>query len=174
MKALEKKQGFLPIYDDKTEILILGTAPSLISLKKQEYYANPGNQFWKLLFTHLQVTDPLDYQMRIAQLKQHRIGLWDVYATFERKGSLDTNFSTVSQNDFTELLANAPIKKIIANGSRAYQEAKKNDTLNHLPIHLALSTSGANNGKSKERLKNWEELLQDVGRIESRNQKNPR
>ncbi|MHC5268384.1 DNA-deoxyinosine glycosylase [Enterococcus sp. LJL98] len=162
MKPLEKEQGFLPIYDNQTEILILGTAPSAVSLKKNEYYANPGNQFWKLLFTHLQVVDPLNYQMRIAQLKQHRIGLWDVYSTFERKGSLDSNFSTVCQNDFTELLTNASIKKVIANGSLAYQEAKKNDTLNHLPIHLALSTSGANNGRSKDRLQNWGSLLQEV------------
>ena len=153
------KQGFLPIYDHQTEILILGTAPSAKSLEKQQYYANPGNQFWKILFDSLAIEDPIVYSKRLDSLKDHRIGLWDVYATFERKGSLDANFSSIIPNDFTPLLAQAPIKIILTNGQLAYKEALKNPTIQHLSIHRLPSTSGANNGQSKTRMVAWKEAL---------------
>lgn len=154
------KQGFLPIYDQRTEILILGTAPSVISLQKQQYYANPGNQFWKIIFANLAIDDPIDYQKRVTCLKEHRIGLWDVYEKFERKGSLDTNFATVIPNDFKQILIEAPVKLIIANGKLAYKEALKNQTIQHLPIIAVPSTSGANNGMAKERLIAWHDALE--------------
>ncbi|MEG0293772.1 DNA-deoxyinosine glycosylase [Enterococcus sp.] len=160
MTFQDLNQGFLPIYDQQTQILILGTAPSVISLKKQQYYANPGNQFWKIIFMNLAVDDPIDYQKRIEILKEHRIGLWDVYKKFERQGSLDTNFSTIIPNDFRPILNEAPIHLIIANGKLAYKEALKNPTLNHLPIIPVLSTSGANNGLAKERLISWREAFE--------------
>ena len=42
-----RKSGLTPVIDDKTEVLILGTLPSDISLTKGQYYANPANDFWK-------------------------------------------------------------------------------------------------------------------------------
>lgn len=153
------KQGFSPVYDARTEILILGTAPSVKSLEKQQYYANPGNQFWNILFHSLAVEDPLEYSQRLELLKDHRIGLWDVYATFERKGSLDVNFSTIVPNDFTTLLTKARIKTILTNGQLAYKEALKNPTIPNLAIQQLPSTSGANNGQSKTRMVAWKEAL---------------
>jgi hypothetical protein len=44
-----RKSGLTPVIDDKTEVLILGTLPSDISLAKGQYYANPANDFWKLI-----------------------------------------------------------------------------------------------------------------------------
>jgi G:T/U-mismatch repair DNA glycosylase len=35
------------VLDKNTEMLILGTLPSDISLTQQRYYANPGNDFWR-------------------------------------------------------------------------------------------------------------------------------
>lgn len=159
LKPKELTYGFAPIYNNRTKILILGTAPSVISLKKKQYYANPGNQFWKIIFDILSVTDPLDYQQRIEYLKWHRLGLWDVYAKFERKGSLDSNFSTVIPNDFSQLLATSPIKLIIANGKLSYKEALKNQTLQNMPILCLPSTSGANNAQMTQRKIAWHEAL---------------
>ena len=44
-----KKRGFSPVLDENTEIMVLGSLPSDESILKQQYYANPGNDFWKLL-----------------------------------------------------------------------------------------------------------------------------
>ncbi|UNM90343.1 uracil-DNA glycosylase family protein [Vagococcus sp. CY52-2] len=44
------QRGLDPIFNEDTSILILGSAPSEMSLKKQQYYGNNGNQFWKIMF----------------------------------------------------------------------------------------------------------------------------
>ncbi|WP_337248046.1 DNA-deoxyinosine glycosylase [Candidatus Enterococcus willemsii] len=152
--------GLAPIYNQATEVLILGSAPSQISLQKQEYYANKGNQFWKTIFQALGVTDPLDYQERVRILLAHKIGLWDVYDTFERKGSMDHHFQQTTINDFSKLLSQAPIKKVIANGKKAAIEIQENHLFTELEVINCLSTSGANNGRAKERLKDWSNALQ--------------
>ena len=38
-----------PIYDKDSEVLILGTMPSLKSREERFYYAHPKNRFWKTL-----------------------------------------------------------------------------------------------------------------------------
>jgi hypoxanthine-DNA glycosylase len=45
-----KKSGFPPVIDQNTEILTLGSLPSDLSIAAGEYYANPKNQFWKIIF----------------------------------------------------------------------------------------------------------------------------
>jgi hypoxanthine-DNA glycosylase len=44
-----RKSGLPPAVDENTELLILGTLPSDMSLAEGQYYANPGNDFWKLI-----------------------------------------------------------------------------------------------------------------------------
>jgi hypothetical protein len=48
-----KVTGLPPVVDENTEILILGTLPSDKSIAAGEYYANPGNDFWKLVRAEL-------------------------------------------------------------------------------------------------------------------------
>jgi hypoxanthine-DNA glycosylase len=44
-----RKFGLDRVTDGHTEILILGAFPSEESLSKAQYYANPSNDFWKLM-----------------------------------------------------------------------------------------------------------------------------
>jgi hypoxanthine-DNA glycosylase len=65
-----QKSGLGPIIDDKAEVLILGTLPSDVSLAKGQYYANPANDFWKLIghvFNQNVVT--LSYERRVETLR---------------------------------------------------------------------------------------------------------
>lgn len=41
--------GLDPIVFKDSRVLILGSMPSVISLKEQMYYANKTNRFWKVL-----------------------------------------------------------------------------------------------------------------------------
>jgi hypothetical protein len=41
--------AFAPVVDQKTKTLILDTLPSELSLSKGQYYANPPNDYWKLI-----------------------------------------------------------------------------------------------------------------------------
>lgn len=66
--------------DDTTEILVMGTMPSDISLAKREYCANPLNDFWRLVGAVLnRNVATMSYDDRPGVLKAHHIGLWDAY-----------------------------------------------------------------------------------------------
>jgi len=43
-------QGLPPVIDGSSRILMLGSMPGMQSLVKQEYYGNPRNHFWRLLY----------------------------------------------------------------------------------------------------------------------------
>ena len=45
--------SFEPVYDKASEILILGTLPSVKSRENNFYYGHKQNRFWKVLATLL-------------------------------------------------------------------------------------------------------------------------
>ncbi len=46
---MEQFIGFNPIVHGNDRVLILGSMPSVISIQKNMYYANPNNRFWNVL-----------------------------------------------------------------------------------------------------------------------------
>lgn len=130
-------------------ILILGTMPGKESLRLQQYYANRSNRFWKIIAKAADKPLPEDYSKRLKLLDQLHIALWDVYASAERKGSLDSNIKNGEQNDVQSLINSIPsIKKILFNGGKAYKKALDYGCLNvEMP-----STSSANTHLTQEEL----------------------
>ena len=48
-KLTHVKHEFDPIFDENSEILILGTLPSVKSREQNFYYGHPQNRFWKVI-----------------------------------------------------------------------------------------------------------------------------
>ena len=120
--------SFDPIADENSEILILGSIPSLKSLEKFQYYGHPQNAFWWIMGELLGFDYKIDYELRKSQLIKNKIALWDVLKECERKGSLDAAIvsKTIQINDFlTFLKKHTSIKKILFNGKKAKIEFKK-------------------------------------------------
>jgi hypoxanthine-DNA glycosylase len=44
-----RKRSFAAVADERTRVVIFGSLPGDVSLARREYYAQPTNQFWKLL-----------------------------------------------------------------------------------------------------------------------------
>ena len=107
---MSEPTSFAPIIDDKSKVLILGTMPGGKSLEKQQYYANPRNQFWKIIDNLFDETLPTDYEKKINFLKDKRIALWDVLKACSREGSLDAN---IKKTGFIGILIQAKNKGII-------------------------------------------------------------
>ncbi len=120
--------GFLPSINQTCTHLILGSMPSIASLKMQQYYAHPQNRFWPLMARILEglPAPPAVYEERLSLLLRHHIALWDSMASCDRNGSLDSSIKNENGNDFTTLLEQYPaIRTICFNGGKAFQCFKK-------------------------------------------------
>lgn len=110
---------FSPIFNSQSEILILGSFPSVKSRENMFYYGNPHNRFWKIL-TKLYDTDPLNtIDDKIFFLYKNKIALWDVIESCEIYGSSDSSIKNVTPNDIHDLITKTNIKKIFVNGKTA-------------------------------------------------------
>ena len=103
-----------------SRVLILGSMPSVFSLKEQMYYANNTNRFWKILEAIYQETD------KIELLKVSHIALWDICHSCIRKTSADSEIKDIEPNDIQKLLDRYKnIEKVICNGKTSYNTIKK-------------------------------------------------
>jgi double-stranded uracil-DNA glycosylase len=85
-----RKLGLPPVVARGTRVLILGSFPGEASLAAKEYYAHPRNHFWPLIGAVLGTAiAAMPYRRRLAALRAHDVGLWDVIVACERRGSLD-------------------------------------------------------------------------------------
>ena len=154
--------SFPPIVNDQTEILVLGTMPGAMSLEKQEYYAHPQNQFWKIMFTLLAALPvSSDFSEKIGLLQHNNIGLWDILANCERKGSLDIHIKNQTENDIENLLRQHPkIKTILFNGKESFKYfSRKFKHIEGITYHVMPSTSPANTVSFAKKLEAWREVL---------------
>jgi hypoxanthine-DNA glycosylase len=100
------KASFPPVVDLHTRVLVLGSLPGEISLARGQYYANPQNQFWRLIGAVIGADlIGLGYTERLERLLAAGVGLWDVIATAERDGSLDAAIRGHRPNELAELAA---------------------------------------------------------------------
>lgn len=119
--AAERKRSFPPVVDRNTRVLILGSLPGEASLAATQYYAHPRNAFWRLLETVLDAPlVALPYDDRLEVLRSRGVGLWDVIAEAERRGSLDAAILNPASNDLLALIESLPALRMVAfNGGTA-------------------------------------------------------
>lgn len=131
-----------PIFNSQSQILILGSMPSVISRQEKFYYANKNNRFWKIFEILFQVNLSNNNQKK-QFLLDHHIALWDVFKSCEIKGSSDQSIKKYKLNDITEIINKSQIKAIFCTGKAAYNNLIKNFKTS-LPIFCLPSTSSAN------------------------------
>ena len=142
-------------------MLILGSFPSTASLAARQYYAHPQNQFWRILGEVIgQPLKEMDYAARIAAVQAAGIAIWDVFASCERAGSLDTAIRDAVPNDLEALGKSAPaLRRICFNGGTAARRIREVEALGFEAVVLP-STSPANATWSFERkLTAWRAAL---------------
>lgn len=151
---------FEPVYDERSEILILGSLPSVKSRENHFYYGHPQNRFWKLTACLYQCCVPQTIEEKKKFLHDHHIALWDVIARCDIIGSSDSSIKNVIPNDMNRILDCAPVQRIYANGGKAYELYRKYcyPVCKREIIQLP-STSPANAAFSMERLlESWKRI----------------
>lgn len=158
-----KLNGFKPIVTKTTQILILGSFPSVASLEHQQYYAHPRNQFWKILSDILQLPlISMPYEERLIHIKKYHIGIWDVIEQTERKGSLDSDIKNPVSNNLVTLIQSLPALTTIGfNGQTATKMGLKQLGAHQDDYHIVSlpSTSPAYTLNYTEKLIQWQALF---------------
>ena len=163
--------GLAPLVSPHTRLLILGSFPGVVSLQTQQYYGHPQNHFWPILqaiYAYGAInTGVSSYEKRSNWLLSKKLGVWDVYASCQRVGSLDSQIRDAVPNDLSSLLERCPDLQVIAhNGGESFKHAKHTQTLG-LPVYRLPSTSRANASWSFERkLAAWRDVFEKHGLVE--------
>ena len=158
--------GLNPVIDDNCEVLIVGSFPSIISLQKSQYYANPRNDFWKIIEVVIGMPPGLPYQFRISFLLSRGIALWDVVGSCTRVGSSDATIRDSEPASIGPLLIRYPaIRAIFCNGRRAetglVQAMMLNEYGSQIPhVHIGYlpSSSPANAVRFEEKCRSWMQI----------------
>lgn len=159
------KHGLPPVAREDARLFILGSLPGDASLAARQYYAHPRNSFWRLVGSVIgEDLQTLDYADRLERLKAHRIGLWDVVARAQRRGSLDQAIREAGHNPLAGYFAGFPVLEAVAfNGGTAAASGRK--LLGALPAALIdlPSSSPANTRPFAEKAAVWARLARYCG-----------
>ncbi len=158
-------EGLPPVIAPHTRLLVLGSFPGAASLAAQEYYGHPRNHFWPILSAIWGIDlVALPYGERLAAITARGLGLWDVYATCRREGSLDSAIRDAVPNDLAGLARQAPgLRAVSHNGGESARAMKITAALGLAVVRLP-STSPANASWSFERkLAAWRQAFGDHG-----------
>lgn len=170
----QRLHGLAPLVSGQTRLLILGSFPGAASLARQQYYGHPHNQFWPILEALWPAHGPvrsLPYEARCDWLLARGLGVWDVYASCERQGSLDAAIRQPVVNDFAAVLQACPhLHAMGYNGGESFSQSR------HVCASLQASdrpavgqyklpsTSPANaSWRFERKLAAWREVVQAAG-----------
>lgn len=156
--------SFPPVFDQESNILILGSFPSVKSREQNFYYGHPRNRFWKVISAICEEKEPLTIPEKKAMLLRNRIAVWDVIDSCDIKGSSDSSIKNVVPADIKGLLEKSGVQRIYANGKtaeRLYQKhiyPKTGMKVTGLP-----STSPANAAIPLEKLiRCWGQMIKET------------
>ena len=154
---------FPPIETRDARMLILGSMPGKESLRAHQYYAHPRNAFWGIAGALTGAAPDLSYALRTDMLKSAGIALWDVLASCNRPGSLDSDIDaqSIHANDFVSFFMSHPgITRVFFNGAMAEKCYRKYVLPSVESLHLSYmrlpSTSPAHAALSfAQKLEAW-------------------
>ena len=116
----EPVTGFPPIEGAGARVLILGSMPSVESLRRTQYYGHPRNHFWPIMGELFGAGPDLPYAERVGKLTASGIAVWDVAHRCLRHASADASMADIEPNDIGGLLARQPdIRAVFCNGRKA-------------------------------------------------------
>lgn len=152
-----------------SQVLILGTMPGRESLLKGQYYANPRNDFWRLVFGIFGVQLPpgIIYSQRIEFLRERRLAVWDVLHSCERTGSGDEGILSPAANDFESFFqANPGVRCLCFNGKKArelFEEMVRPTLTRGMGLITLPSSSPAHAIAFGKKLENWTNMMAFLG-----------
>ncbi len=151
-----------PVYDKHSNILILGSFPSVKSREQGFFYGHPQNRFWRVLAAVYGDEVPQTVEEKKEFLLQKGVAVWDVIASCEILGSSDSSIKNAVPTDLSDILAHAPVRRIYVNGKKAEQLYRKyQEKQTGIKAVCLPSTSPANAAWGIERLTEAWQVIRD-------------
>lgn len=140
-----KRRGLAPVLGPATRLVVLGSFPGEASLAAGQYYGHPRNHFWPILSALFGIDlGALAYDERLRVVVARGVGIWDVYASCRREGSLDSAIRDAEPNDLARLTREAPhLRAIVHNGGESARSMKLTRSLG-VDVFRVPSSSPAN------------------------------
>lgn len=161
MDRIRANHGFPSLYWENSEILILGSFPSVKSREQAFYYGHKQNRFWKMLAGVYGENVPETVEEKKTLCQRHGIALYDSIESCDIVGSSDSSIKNIVPADLEPIFLASRIRKVIFNGTASrkwfyvFQKEKEG-----VVYCLAPSTSAANASvKIEELIRAWGELL---------------
>ncbi len=110
-----------PVFDERSQVLVLGTMPSPKSREVGFFYGNPQNRFWKILASLFDEPLPISLADKRDLLLRRHIALWDVLASCDIEGASDASIRNASPNNFSRIFNAANIQAVFTTGTKATQ-----------------------------------------------------
>lgn len=165
-------EGFPPVADPRARMLVLGSLPGPVSLRKQQYYAQSRNAFWRIMGVLFGAAQERPYEDRLKILLRHRVALWDVCASAHRPGALDASIrrASVVPNDFSSFfVTHRELRLVCFNGQAAAELYRRrvlpglSEELQALRSEMLPSTSPAYAAMTfEQKLERWSILREAV------------
>lgn len=154
-----RAEGFAPVFDGESELLILGSFPSVKSRAIEFYYGNPQNRFWRMLCGYFKSEVPVTTEDKRNFVLSHKIALWDIVTECEIVGSADVSIRDERIAEIADVVEQSRIRMILCNGAKSYELLAL-----HFPQYLPItrkmsSTSPANPRFSAEA---WYRVFDEV------------
>ena len=131
------EHGIPPVFDERSEVLVLGTMPSPKSREAAFFYGHPQNRFWRVVAALFDEPVPEDNAERADLLLRHHIALWDVLESCDIRG----------------VLGKAPVCRVFCTGAAAGRYyGKLCEAASGFPASVLPSPSPANAAWSLPRL----------------------
>ncbi len=157
MNITHVEHPFEPVWNRESEILILGSFPSVKSREEKFFYGHPRNRFWTVLSKLIGIDTPKTIEEKKDMLLSNHIALWDVIGSCDICGSADSSIRNAVPNDIGYIIGNSKISRVFTNGATADRLYKKYifPATGIEAVRLP-STSPANAAKSVDELvKEW-------------------
>ena len=158
-------QGLAPVISPATRLVVLGSFPGVASLEAGQYYGHPRNHFWPILSALWGVDlHAMPYAERLDVIRARGLGIWDVYASCRREGSLDSAIEDAALNDLASLKRTALQLRAVAHNGGESARAMRHTRALGVPVWKLPSTSPANASWTFERkLAAWREAFERCG-----------
>lgn len=166
MKKLTREfithESLKPFIFPDSEILILGSLPSIKSREENFFYAHKSNRFYKVLAGVYEEDLPETINDKKDFLKRHHIALYDSIYSCYIIGSSDASISDITPTDIKSLIKGTNIKKIYTTGKTSFMVYKNYIEKETKIEAISLpSTSSANASMSLEELISIYKIIKD-------------